>query len=184
ATAISRRARQGRGGHGAARLPAGAIELPRDEPPVGGPRSAAPIELPDAPSAVEGARRYTLANGLRVVLLPSDAPVPVVTGRLVIGAGAAEDPAARRGLARATAIGRTVGTPTPAELDEDVGPDATTFTARAVSLRERDVVGDLARMARGDSAPDSFLDELQKAHARVEARPRERLADAIDTAFA
>jgi zinc protease len=184
ATVILLRARRGAGRHGEARLPAAAIDLPRDDAPVGGPRSAAPIELPATPSAIEDARRFTLANGLRVVLLPSAMPVPVVTGRLIIGVGAAEDPPTRRGLARATAIERTVGTPTPADLDEEVGPDATTFTARAVSPYERDVVADLARMARGSPAVDSFIDELQKAHARVGQRPRERLADAIDGAFA
>lgn len=72
-------------------LPARA-QVDRSAPPAPGPAPA--LELPSV-------QRFTLSNGLPVVLMEKH-QVPLVDLRLLIDAGAVDDPADRRGLASVT----------------------------------------------------------------------------------
>jgi zinc protease len=77
-----------------------AVEGQRERPPEpGAPR---PLSVP---KPVE----RTLANGLRVVVAPAG-DLPLVSARLIVRSGAADDPQGRPGLARMTATLLTEGT--------------------------------------------------------------------------
>ncbi len=67
------------------------------------PRTARqPFNLPRVSDPLAGARRFTLGNGMQVVLLPS-ASMPIVTASLVFAAGSAHEPAKKAGLATVAA---------------------------------------------------------------------------------
>src|SRR5687768_12401462 len=70
------------------------------------PAPAAPRD-PKLPQPVE----KTLANGLRVIVVPKH-DIPLVAARLMVKAGAAADPAGKDGLAALTATVLTQGTKT------------------------------------------------------------------------
>jgi predicted Zn-dependent peptidase len=109
--------------------------------------ASTPVRFPDVV-------RDTLDNGLTIRVIPQDT-VPVVTLALVIQRGTSDDPAEHHGLASLTgdlldegagsrdaievaeAFGRL-----GAELDVDVGPDATSLSVTALS-RHLDAVLDL-----------------------------------------
>ncbi len=111
------------------------------------PDASTPVRFPDVV-------RDTLENGLAVRVIPQDT-VPVVTLALVIQRGTSDDPAEHHGLASLTgdlldegagsrdaievaeAFGRL-----GAELDLDVGPDATSLAVTTLA-RHLDAVLDL-----------------------------------------
>lgn len=89
--------------------------------------------------------RSTLANGLRVWTVPHES-IPVATVMLLIRRGAASDPSGKEGLAAITADMLDEGTGTlssieihealarvGAQLDSDIGPDATLLTVTVLS---------------------------------------------------
>jgi zinc protease len=111
--------------------------------------SALAIPLPAAsvepPITLPPHERTTLANGLRLVAVQQD-ELPVVTLRLLVMAGSAEDPAGREGLARLTGMLLNQGTAsrtaaqiadavdgTGGVLNVEVSEDGTAIEFRALS---------------------------------------------------
>jgi len=90
-----------------------------------------PLPIPDHNSALSAARRFTLGNGMKVVLLPSSSNLPVMTVNLVFQAGSAHEPPAKAGLAQ-TAAG-ALGPACAMMADPDTG--------RASCVAETDPIG-------------------------------------------
>ena len=82
------------------------IALPLFAQQVTPPPPAAPREV-KLPQPVE----KTLANGLRVIIVPKH-ELPLVAARLTVKAGGAEDPRGKDGLAALTSTVLTQGTKT------------------------------------------------------------------------
>jgi len=74
-----------------------------EEFPVDRSDAAYPIAVPADVGPLATARRFVLPNGLHVVLLPSEQPMPVMTASLVFRAGGAYDPPDKAGRAELAA---------------------------------------------------------------------------------
>lgn len=113
----------------------------RDELPVDGRQAGQSITLPPAPTNTAGARRFQLANGMQVVLLPTTAPMPVVTAKLTFAAGSAHEPKDKRGLAylAGMAYARRVRT-FRFGFSPQVNPDSTEITGSVSSLYVDDII--------------------------------------------
>ncbi len=120
---------------------------------VDGSLADKPLPAPDpAPLAP---MRYTLDNGLSVVLLP-EGSTPLVHGRLVVGAGTALDPAGAEGVASV-------------EGASEVYEDHIVYSDRQLSTRVDELVDNLTLELR---FPGYALSDSQKSY--LKARLRER----------
>ena len=141
---------------------AAAAEGERVAPPPPGP------ELP-VPTPTPAERR--LSNGLRVIVAPSG-QLPLVSARLVIGAGGGDDPAARAGTAAMTANLATQGTRTRsapqiatelevlgAALSNGAGWDSSTLGVSAPAPGFEAAAAILAELA---TAPAFAAEELER----------------------
>jgi zinc protease len=111
-----------------------------------------------------GATRFTMGNGMRVILLPSASSLPVMTVKLVFNAGSAHESADRAGMAelagrflRPTAAGAGVGGAIEsadalgkvgADRFVEVDEDATVFTVRGLSVYEEVLIKGLERLIK------------------------------------
>ncbi len=121
-------------------------------------RSRLPVPGATPPFTFPAIQRSTLESGLRVWSL-RHVSIPVATVMLLIRRGAGDDPAGREGLAAITADMLDEGTGTMssidvhealarigAQLDTDIGPDATLLTLTVLSRFLRPAVAMLASM--------------------------------------
>ncbi len=99
--------------------------------------------------------RYTLPNGLSVILWPNGT-APLVHGRLVIDAGSAHEPAGKAGLS--LLVGAS-----------EVHPDSMVFGGRYLSTRVDELVGDLALELR---VPGSELTDEAKDYEKALLRKK------------
>ena len=131
------------------------IALPLVAQTVTPPPPAAPREV-KLPQPAE----KTLANGLRVIVVPKH-DIPLVAARLLVKAGAASDPAGRDGLAMMTATVLTQGTKTKsaeqiargvealgATLSADTGWDFTSIDLSVMSSNLSNAMAFVADVAR------------------------------------
>ena len=72
------------------------------EPIVDPAEAKRPLPAPKSNSILGTAERYTLGNGLRVILLPTEG-LPIVHAELVLDVGSAHEPASKAGLANVAA---------------------------------------------------------------------------------
>lgn len=138
---------------------------------VAPPPPAAPREA-KLPQPVE----KTLANGLRVIVVPKH-DIPLVAARLLVKAGGAADPADRDGLAALTATVLTQGTKTKsaeqiargvealgATLTADAGWDSTSIDLSVMSSNLNPAMAYVADVARNATfAKDEFERERAQA---------------------
>ncbi|HEX6097494.1 MAG TPA: pitrilysin family protein [Thermoanaerobaculia bacterium] len=138
---------------------------------VAPPPPAAPREA-KLPQPVE----KTLANGLRVIVVPKH-DIPLVAARLLIKAGGAADPADREGLASLTATVLTQGTKTKsaeqiardvealgATLTSDAGWDSTSVNLSVMSSNLTAAMAYVADVARNATFAK---DELERERAQA-----------------
>lgn len=141
---------------------------------------------PPAPAAPREAKipqpaERTLANGLRVIVVPKH-DIPLVAARLLVRAGSAADPKGREGAASLTASVLTKGTKTRsaeeisrgvealgATFSSDAGYDSSTLDLSVMSVNFAKAMTFVADAARNptfkqdelDRARQQVLDELQ-----------------------
>lgn len=127
-----------------------------------------------------GIRERTLANGLRVILMPL-ASVPTVDARLVFPAGAIDELALQRGVSYAAAHALR---PSPEDRDVMrvalragtlyaawVGAEHTTFSARGLAMHVDMLLHGLDRLVRNGTYDDRDLHQV--VHRAAMRRPRE-----------
>lgn len=127
--------------------------------PVDGALADRPLPMPASALGID-VERYTLGNGLSVVLWP-DGNAPVVYGRLIVHAGSVDEP---RGL---DGLSGLVGA-------SDALTDHLVFERRELSTRVDDLIGGLAAELR---APGYGFSDEDKAYLKgrlVQQRARER----------
>ncbi len=124
------------------------------------------LPVPAISSVLSTAERYTLGNGMRVVLLPYKA-MPIVTSLLMFDAGSAVEPADRAGLAQVSAQflspprGATfwkVGVGFGANADADT----TTFYAHGMEIYLRVAIEGLERIIRAGEQEQKQIERWQK----------------------
>jgi zinc protease len=173
----------------------------RPELPVDRSEAAAPIALPATADPLAATRRFELGNGLKVALLPTQAPLPILTASVVFGVGTAHEPPGQAGIAHVAAeameppIGQERGETSSmdgfAELgiesEARVTADTTTFTVRGLNLYQELMLGGLERMIKTASygaeqlermGDDQELREKRRSVRAQEAAAR-RLAEAL-----
>jgi zinc protease len=137
-------------------------------------RTTLPVPGASAPFRFPAIDRRTLANGLEVRAI-AHRNVPVVCAVLIIPAGTAADPADRFGLAAFTAdlidegsAGRSAIEVSDAlarygaDLDVDVGPDATAIALTTLTKFMRPAVALLAEMVRRPNLADPDIERVRK----------------------
>jgi zinc protease len=147
------------------------LALPLAAQQVTPPAPAAPREA-KLPQPVE----KTLANGLRVIVVPKH-DIPLVAARLLVKTGGAADPAERDGLAQLTATMLTKGTKARgaeqiargvealgATLSANAGWDATSIDLSVMSTHLAKSMEFLADVARN---PTFAKDELDRERAQA-----------------
>ena len=146
---------------------AGAQEAAREAPPAPGKPRAVTL-----PKAVE----KTLANGLRVIVVPKH-DIPLVATRLMVRTGAAADPQGREGLASLTAAVLTQGTKSRsaeeiargiealgATLDSAASWDSSSIDVSVMSTNLEPALGYVADVARNATFAK---DELERERAQA-----------------
>jgi zinc protease len=188
------------GGYRRAAVAAAEAGVPRDELPVDRSEAAVTIPLPERPTRVGAARRFQLANGMRVVFLPVESPLPVVTAVLQFAVGTAHDPPAMLGLAEIAArelqppVGTQRITGWTATFDafarigivhgESVDADTTRFLARGLAIHQDFVIHGLERMVRDARYFQGSLEDRQRRF-ELSLRRRAVLSEqAVDRALA
>jgi zinc protease len=150
-----------------------ALALPLAAQQVAPPPPAAPREA-KLPQPVE----KTLANGLRVIVVPKH-DIPLVAAQLLVKAGAAADPAGRDGLAELTATVLTQGTKTRTAEQIARGVEALGATLAAGAGWDSSTI-DLSVMSSNlPKALEYMADVARNATFAKEELERER-AQAID----
>jgi zinc protease len=179
---------------------AAASEQARDDFPIDRAEAASPIPVP-AETLLDKARHFQLDNGMRVVLLAADSPMPVMTASLVFAVGAAHDPPDKVGLARMaaehlnppSADQRGVGTIFDGfaqfgiDRDGHADSDFTEFTVQGLSVYQDIMLSGLERMIKGASYDQDGLEgearryeaALRKQTARAQQAAQTRLVEAV-----
>jgi len=147
--------------------------------PLVDPREAhRPLTAPATDSALVKAQRYTLGNGMHVVLLPFSA-MPVLTADLRFSVGAAEEPADKAGLAQVAA--RFLGPPPGSNIGKlgigvrgRAGEDFTTFRSRGLEIYTREIIKNLERRIRAGVYSQRVLESYQRRYKTSAALPRAR----------
>jgi zinc protease len=127
-----------------------------------------PLIVPKEESALVNAHRFTLGNGMRVVLLPEGSRLPVVSMQLIFNAGAAHEPEGHEGLAdiaadflnhnRQSEIG-IIG----ASWGAFVGDDVTVFTVNGLNIYTKKMVQGLERLIKAGEYHQPQIEGWQKA---------------------
>jgi zinc protease len=126
-----------------------------------------PLPAPQGASLLAAAERYTLGNGLNVVLLPTQAPLPLVRASIVFGAGAVHESKAAAGLADVAASFLAP------ERDADfmktgvfvrggASDDATTFEAGGMSMYSDVIITALERVLKIGVYDQDRIERFQK----------------------
>lgn len=146
-----------------------------------------PAPGPPGPVTLPPIQRFTLPNGLRVMVV-TKRDVPVVDVQLMIRAGTADVPLERMGLARfasamlpkgtrtrdARAIARTIDA-AGGVLTADAGFEATLLSCKALAEHQSTCLTLVADIAARPSFPDQ---EMARVRAELHAAVRQRLDDA------
>ena len=152
-------------------------------PPLIDPREALhPLPAPKSNSVLDQAQRYTLSNGMQVVLLPTDGLLPIVQAQVVFRAGAAQESPSRAGIADAAA--RFLRPPIESTFTQYAlfggyaDDDTTTFISRGLTPYTSVVIKGLERLIKTGTYDQKGFETWQK---RVKdryksARFRRRLA--------
>jgi zinc protease len=137
-----------------------------------------PLVVPDKSSPLMKARRFQLGNGMKVVLLPTGSPWPIMAMQLIFQVGSVHESAARAGLAQATAEllnppfadAGPGGDPTTADVlgmvgaqyGGQAGADRTTFTVRGLNIYDWILVKGLERFIKAGDYDQEQIEGWQK----------------------
>jgi zinc protease len=146
--------------------------------------------MPQGKSILTTAERYTLGNGMKVVLLPTDSPLPLVRARVIFGGGSSAEPVSKAGLAAMAA--RYLVPELDADfmktgvwIQGDARDDVTVFAAGGLNMYSDVIVTALERalkigtydQERLEDAQKSMRQQLEsKSHREAEAFNREHYA--------
>lgn len=153
--------------------------------------------------SLAGLVRFTLGNGMRVMMLPSTSALPVMTVKVVFGVGSAHESAAQQGLAsiagdflRAGGLTSSTGGEQAstdalgsvgAQRSVEVGQDHTVFTARGLSIYQEVLIKGLERQLKVGLYSQEGIENYRKYFAfaakRAEWQASQRFRDELGRAL-
>ncbi len=158
-------------------------------------RSRLPVPGKTPPFHFPAVERSTLSNGLRVWTV-RHVSIPVATVMLLVRRGSAADPAGKEGLSAITADMLDEGTGdlssieihealarVGAQLDSDIGPDATLLTVTVLSRFLRPAVGLLADIVVRPSLKEEDFERVRQLRLHRLVQLRDMPGAVADRAF-
>jgi len=158
-------------------------------------RSRLPSPGTPPPFHFPAINRSTLPNGLRVWSVPHSS-IPVATVMLLVRRGAADDPSGREGLAAITTDMLDEGTGAMssieihealarvgAQLDSDIGPDATLLTVTVLSRFLKPALSLLADIVVRPSLKDDDFERVRQLRLHRLVQLRDMPGAVADRAF-
>jgi zinc protease len=137
------------------------------EPLVDPAEAKRPLPAPKSKSLISSAERYTLGNGMNVILLPTgDQGLPIMHAQLQFNVGAANEPKGKAGLAGVAA--GFLRPPKDANFRQfisfgsDVDDDHTTFISRGLNAYSDVVIEGLERSVRIGEYDQELIEKWQK----------------------
>jgi zinc protease len=153
----------------------------------------------DIPSA-QGSKTFTLGNGMKVLLQPSESSIPVMSVRLMFAVGSAHESPAQAGMATFAAsnlrppladsgIGGEAALSNPldqvgAETDTQVSPDTTVFSVRGLSIYSEPIIKGLERLIKAGDYSQESLEKIRQYHGYSLKRRSVRAQDHYQHEFA
>ncbi len=139
----------------------------KSDPTIDPATANTPLPMPHSDSILVKAERYTLGNGMKVVLLPYQG-LPIVHANLIFNTGSVNEPVSKSGLANVAA---SLSLPMDSEAMQASGVsvggrggmDHTTFTARGMNIYLREVVNGLERIIKAGRISQAGIEEYQKS---------------------
>ena len=126
-----------------------------------------PLPSPKSKSIISTAERYTLGNGMNVILLPTgDQGLPLMHAQLQFNVGAANEPKGKAGLAIAAAD--FLRPPKDANFTQfvsifdDADDDHTTFVARGLNMYSDVIIEGLERSVKIGEYDQEIIEKWQK----------------------
>ena len=136
------------------------------EPLVDASEAKRPLPAPKSASSLSKAERYTLGNGMRVILLKTDG-MPIVHAELVLDIGAAHEPTSKAGLANVAA--GYLRPPLDANFVQFASffgyadRDNTQFVARGLNIYSDVIIKGLERLVKiGEYDQEEGIEKYQK----------------------
>jgi zinc protease len=134
-----------------------------------------PAEIPLA----AGAKSFTLGNGMKVILEPTQSSLPVMSVRLLFAVGSAHESPSQAGMATfaARALHPPLGDATiggnlasadvlrqvGAEQGEQVGTDTTVFSVRGLNIYAEPIIKGLERLIKAGDYSQEGLEKYRKS---------------------
>jgi zinc protease len=126
-----------------------------------------PLPAPESDSVLPRAERYTLGNGMKVVLLPLEGGMPIVTARLMFRVGSAHEPPDKAGLAELTAA--FLRPPLDANFTRTgvsfrgfAANDTTSFVSRGMEIYLEVMIKGLERIIKAGHISQDGIESWQK----------------------
>jgi zinc protease len=134
-----------------------------------------PLPVPASDSILPKAERYSLKNGMKVVLLPYNG-LPIVHANLIFNAGSIHEPVSKSGLAdMAAGLSLPGGASAMRAAGVSVGGrggmDHTTFTARGINIYLSEVINGLERIVKVGRISQRGIEDYQKRFKDRFSRP-------------
>lgn len=142
----------------------------RPPPPVDVREAKRPLPAPKSDSILVDAERYTLPNGMRVVLLPYEG-LPIVHASLMFDVGAAHEPPSKAGLSDVAASflrlppGDAYGK-TGVSIGGNGGMDSTVFTGRGINIYLEVILKGLERNIKAGQISQERIESYQEDYRR------------------
>ena len=137
------------------------------EPIVDPAEAKRPLPTPKSKSLISTAERYSLGNGMSVILLPTgDQGLPIMHAELMFNVGASHEPKGKAGLA-AVASGflrppRDANFTQFISLYDDVDDDHTTFVSRGLNMYSDIIIEGLERSVKIGEYDQEVIEKWQK----------------------
>ncbi len=135
------------------------------EPIVDPAEAKHPLPSPKSGSILSKAERYTLGNGMRVILLPTSG-LPLLHAELIFDVGSAHEPANKAGLASVAAgylhPPKDANYTAFVSLDAEVDSDNTQFSARGLNIYTDVVITGLERLIKIGEYDQESIEKYQK----------------------
>jgi zinc protease len=136
------------------------------EPIVDPTEAKRPLPAPRSKSLISSAERYTLGNGMNVILLPTgEQGLPIMHAQLQFNVGAANEPRGKAGLASVAAD--FLRPPKDATftkfitVDDAVDDDHTTFVARGINAYSNIIIEGLERSVKIGEYDQPIIEKWQ-----------------------
>ncbi len=156
----------------------GATSDKRDDSILDPSEAKRPLPAPSGDLNMAAVKRFTMGNGMNVVLLPTKATMPIMAVNLVFRAGSVHESPSQAGLAQVA--GRMLNPPfvdmgtggnaasanvlgrVGAETDVSVGSDTTVFSVRGLSIYEEPIIKGLERWIKAGDYNQEGIERYRK----------------------